>query len=1150
MMDGERPVIIDFDSCKRKGDELGLKAGTSGWAMEGIIYAKPENDYLCLSKIREFMMGGEEGKPEEHLCPKSYLSHYGVGAMDPLTAISLAGNILTFIDISYNVISGVNKVLSTANGMTPENERLSVLVEDLSSITQDLVTDIPAQTENEKQLCALAANCHSLSGELYQILRRLRVGDKKSKWEGLVVKWHSMRKEKEIDSIERRLHGYQSQILIRLQVMFSQKTDEQNSLVNRQLEALRSEGKALQNQSTTQLDELYQTISTLVNSLQSAPGQDKSHGSQQGPLAKLGASLFEFQTVTTSISRGNKILELLAFKSMYSREDSIGNAESGTFEWMVDEKSQSVDDPSNPPLEPEEMYGEGRREKRWLRKQESLRKCTREEFLTWLDSGRYIFHISGKAGSGKSTLMKFLSESSRVKKRLESWAEGRPLIFARFFFWNSGDKTQMSLEGLYRSLLFETCRQMPILIPRLFPELWASSNTGVTQIRFHEVRDAFTRLIKEESSSECYFCFFIDGLDEFEGDEVDHWRLSRDLQTWTTQAKNMKLCVSSRPHIPFVQSFANDLNHQVSIHELTRDDISKFSMAMFENDPNFDRIKDSYENLVIEIVNSSDGVFLWARLVVRSLLKSIGYHGSEKDLERKLHLMPKGLDELFDQILGSIDPDDQLLSDQLFLLTTPDFCQWQPIVLNAIAYSWLEDLEDPGFPYELPMQPCKVSEINERLERVSCTLDRLSRGMLEMSPQRSREKDGHDYFTYQVQFLHRSAREYIVNTREVQMRARLPDFDVYSGIFRLLLAEFKFALSTRKDMEISADGYRDGPLRMALNRVFIVMCAANEIRGYNVPSRFFEEANHIVQHHAQTVVPRTKFLSKSEIPGPKSLIFGQCLHRVTSHWLTIRPSYHSSDFLCEVVRYDLQRFLSPDLMSRLKQQNSKSGSVLLLTAAIRPKDLGFVRDLLHEGHTPREMVNLELIPAIYKSNVKSSTTIPATQDSVSVWLIFLYWFIGQYFLGHSTTDTENQCLEEFLQYDVDRNVLFVMKISSSSDKPSEPGDDDQVPERKSGESEERLVFDLPEFLELVKPSNIETLRTKLSNKGTREDRLEVTPISGPPIPHRRGSLSKALEPFLTVGNTRQHVAFGNHTHFESAITPSERLDVPFAFRIS
>ncbi|CAI7632139.1 unnamed protein product [Penicillium glandicola] len=1079
--------------------------------------------------------------------------------MDPLTAISLAGNILEFIDFSYKVISGVNKVLSTSNGMTPENEQLSILVEDLNVITQDLVTDIPARTENEKQLGALAANCHALSGELYQILQRLRVGDKRSKWEGLMVKWHSMRKEKEIDSIEQRLNGYRSQILIRLQVMFSQKTDEQNSLVNCQLEALRSEGKALQNQTTSQLDELYRTILMLVDSLQSAPAQDKPYGSKEGPLAKLGASLSKFQTVTTSISRENKILERLAFTSMYSRGNNIENAESGTFAWMVDEESQPADDQSDSCLESkqsEEKHDEGREKRGWYeeeeKKQETLRKCTREKFLTWLTSGRHIFHILGKAGSGKSTLMKFLSESSRVKKRLESWAGGRPLIFARFFFWNSGDETQMSLEGLYRSLLFETCRQIPSLIPRLFPEFWGSSNFGVAPIRFDEVRDAFNRLIKEASSSESYFCFFIDGLDEFEGDEIDHWNFSRDIQSWTAEAENIKLCVSSRPHIPFVRSFTNDLNHQVSIHELTREDIFKFSEAMFEKDPNFYRIKGSYEDLVIEVVNASDGVFLWARLVVRSLLKSIGYHGSEKDLRRRLHLMPKGLDELFDQILGSIDPDDQLLSDQLFLLTTPSFCRWQPVVRNAIAYSWLEDLEDPGFPYGLPMRSCTESEVNERLERVSCALDRLSRGLLEMSRKRNRERDGHDYFTYEVRFLHRSARDYIVNTREAQMRARIPDFDVYSGIFRLLLAEFKFALSTLHDTKprIWAIGGEGGTLRMALHMLFTVMCAAHEYCGYNVPSRFFEEASHIVQHHTQTVESITQVLPRNEIPEPQGHIWGENLQRIGCEWRSLRESNHSPDFLCEVVYRGLHQFLSPDLMKRLKQQNSTSGPNLLLTAATRSKSLEFVQDLLHEGRTPREMVPMEPIRPLDRSNFESSTTIPAPQATLSVWLIFLYCLIEDYFLAGCTSDPENRCLEEFLEYNVDRNVLFVVRIFASPDESKEPADDDLAPEKKSSELDERVAFELLEFLELVEPSNIETLRMKLSGGKTREDPLEVTPISGPPIPYQPGSLSKALEAIVAAGNIGQDFAFGPYLCLESVITPSERLNVPFSFRIT
>lgn len=140
--------------------------------------------------------------------------------MDPLTAVGLAGNIVEFISFSYKIISGVNKLLKSPNGTSPENQRLSDFLEDLNSVTQGLMTDIHAKTENEKQLCVLAANCHDLSTELYQILRSLKVGDNKSKWEGLMVMWSSMRKEKEIQTIERRLHGYQSQILIRLQIMF------------------------------------------------------------------------------------------------------------------------------------------------------------------------------------------------------------------------------------------------------------------------------------------------------------------------------------------------------------------------------------------------------------------------------------------------------------------------------------------------------------------------------------------------------------------------------------------------------------------------------------------------------------------------------------------------------------------------------------------------------------------------------------------------------------------------------------------------------------------------------------------------------------------------------------------------------------------
>ena len=46
----------------------------------------------------------------------------------------------------------------------------------------------------------------------------------------------------------------------------------------------------------------------------------------------------------------------------------------------------------------------------------------REKFSTWLSSPTGIFHVSGKLGSGKSTLMKFLYASKHTRAGVEKWA--------------------------------------------------------------------------------------------------------------------------------------------------------------------------------------------------------------------------------------------------------------------------------------------------------------------------------------------------------------------------------------------------------------------------------------------------------------------------------------------------------------------------------------------------------------------------------------------------------------------------------------------------------------------------------------------------------------------------------------------------------
>lgn len=892
-------------------------------------------------------------------------------------------------------------------------------------------------------------------------------------------------------------------------------------MVKSQLEALRNEGQSLRNETTKRLDALHQDIATLIETMSSAPPPYESNlakrDTEKASLTRLADALSSFQSTTKSISRENYILSRLVFPSMYSRGDNIEDPESGTFTWIVEEESPPKVDQKDLSEKP------GKYEEEQREAQKVMRETTRQQFLTWLNSGCHVFHISGKAGSGKSTLMKFLARSPQVQQKLERWAGGKQLIIARFFFWNSGDKLQMSLEGLYRSLLFETCTQCPELIPRISPGLWEGLSSGAappqqTPMRFEEVKAAFGRLTKESQSFDGYICFWIDGLDEFEGDEVDHWHLARDLQYWT-ESKHIKLCVSSRPHIPFTQTFAKDINHQISIHELTREDIRQFSLAMFEKDPNFHRVENSYQKLVSNVVEDANGVFLWARLVVRSLLRSIGYQSTAKDLEKKLKAMPKGLDELFDQILESVDPDDRPLSDKLFLMSTPSVYDWGPPIRNAMAYSRLEDLDDPNFPEDRSMRVCSEAEIDEQIPRVSCLLDRLSRGLLEMTPSRGRKIEGDQYFAHQVHFLHRTVRDYIVNTRRDQMQSRVPEFNDHVGIIRLLLADFKFARPSKEDLIPKSARYA-GPIRAQLELIFNAIKFAERAGKTDVIPGFLEQAEKIVAGHAQPTKP-----FDGQDYEHKGCLRGQNIQVTLDYpWHNLKESEdHQPCFLCQTLGGGLYSYLAPHLLSRLKKENSVSGPNLLLVASWAD-EVDLVRDLLREGRSPKEMVAMEKMFSPLANQV--SGTIVTPKGPISVWLLYLYDYACELLLERYSKKA--LVLESFLDSGADGDVEFIIRKRSLSE--------DDTTAINNTEPQETYTIDLLELLELMESPNLDDIRGKL--------------ISRSPNSNRRDSFERVCKSLMTDKKGEAPFSLLDELYVESIVIPTERLDLPFSYRLT
>jgi ABC-type glutathione transport system ATPase component len=109
------------------------------------------------------------------------------------------------------------------------------------------------------------------------------------------------------------------------------------------------------------------------------------------------------------------------------------------------------------------------------------REDTSNDIISWLRSGRDVLHIPGNSGSGKSTLMKFIAGHERTKTELEAWAADKQLIFGQFYAWSAGEKSQRSMSGLYRSVLFQTLSQCPELMEMLFPHQLSRMKVSQTQ---------------------------------------------------------------------------------------------------------------------------------------------------------------------------------------------------------------------------------------------------------------------------------------------------------------------------------------------------------------------------------------------------------------------------------------------------------------------------------------------------------------------------------------------------------------------------------------------------------------------------------------------------------------------------------------------
>lgn len=459
-----------------------------------------------------------------------------------------------------------------------------------------------------------------------------------------------------------------------------------------------------------------------------------------------------------------KILKSLQFSRMHDRQSTIHERHQETFSWIFEDSASP--------------------------------------FKTWLAEGSGAFWVSGKAGSGKSTLMKYINHSPITTNLLRTWARARQLITASFYFWNTGTEMQRSQEGLLQSILYEILRHEPDLIPVVLPSRWQQDGL------FHqhpspwglgELYEALDVLLQAKPAA-C-FCFFIDGLDEYSGDAGEQGQFAEQILK-LSESPAVKICVASRPWLQFGNVFGQCKQRMLTLESLTRKDMEIYVRDLLQKDSKFAALlvrQPRAVDLVNDIQNKARGVFLWVVLVVKSLRSGLTLNDNLEDLRRRLDLLPADLKDFFRRMLDTIDENYKLYACRILFLARSA----APLPLRTLYWVQIESPEE-NYAIDSPIRPDVGTE--SQIQTARNTLNKWTKDLLEVYHSDKDSSSGKNIANLQVGFIHRTVGDFLAepDVHKILQTESGQNFDPNLSMCRVLLAEAKSVTHGSRGSDLDA----------------------------------------------------------------------------------------------------------------------------------------------------------------------------------------------------------------------------------------------------------------------------------------------------------------------------------------------------------
>ncbi|KAL2064442.1 hypothetical protein VTL71DRAFT_4936 [Oculimacula yallundae] len=325
----------------------------------------------------------------------------------------------------------------------------------------------------------------------------------------------------------------------------------------------------------------------------------------------------------------------------------------------------------------------------WIWETEGPQDTKPPGFIQWLESGSDdIFWFSGFPGSGKSTLMNYLSRNPGVVKHLETNKSGKWTMVKYFFAEVTGET---NFDAMLQSVLLQLLESHKDLAAT-FRDASPAYNRFDKRPSDDAILKTWARadlekLLYESMAilKERNICVFLDGIDEcidvhqadiLRTDEFaksqneDLQNRARFLRNWITHARdkrcNLKLCLAGRESLD--TRYGLGLPPSCIITWYTKEGIRTYVSNILEAaiadllnhklTATAKRIEAGKASIIQGIVDKSEGVYLWVRLVAAEIATGIREGKDPATLHKEIESLPRELEKLFTKIIECVRKRD------------------------------------------------------------------------------------------------------------------------------------------------------------------------------------------------------------------------------------------------------------------------------------------------------------------------------------------------------------------------------------------------------------------------------------------------------------------------------------------------------------